>query len=101
MKGLFAAIFICLALLAISPKESRADTTVIGSVNYAGQMYASGTAFAIIYLTPTGQSMRAYVLPSGGSNGMLAVALTAMSTGKTVTCQMDSVGNMLAVYLNS
>ena len=101
MKGLFTAIFLCLALLAISPKESQADTWVAGNVTHAGQAFVGGSSFALIYVTPTGQSMRVYILPSGGSNGMLAVALTAMTTGKTITCQLDSAGNMIAVYLNS
>lgn len=101
MKGVFAAIFLCWALLAISPKVSQADTLLVGPVNYVGQGYAGGTSFGIIYMTPAGQAMRSIYLPNGASNGMLAMALTAMSTGKNITCQLDSSGNIVIVYVNN
>lgn len=102
MKSFFAAIFLFLALLAISPKVSQADTTVTGTVNYVGQAYISGTSFALLYMTPTGGTIRSYTIPSGAaSNGMLAMALTALSTGKAVTCQLDNSGNLVVLYVKN
>jgi len=81
--------------------QAQVASTAVGTVNYAGQVGISGNTYAVIVFTPTGGSASTFVLPSATSNSMLAIALTAISSGKLVTCQFDVGGNLIVLYANN
>lgn len=103
---LLVIAFCCLVQFFPTSAEAQISSTQTGTITQVGQVALASynVNYSVILFTPTGSSTStAYALPSVGtsSNSMLAVALTALSSGKQVTCQFDASNNLLVIYMNS
>lgn len=102
-KGLLLACCLLAALLFVpSLSQAQVSKTYVGTINNVGQVSVNGSNYTLVYMTPTGAStVRSFVLPTGSANSMTAIALTALSSIKTVTAQVDANGNLIVLYINN
>lgn len=88
-------------IFAAAPSQAQVASSFTGTVDYAGQMYFNNTLLTGATLTPVGGSATFYVFPQASANGMMATALTAMSSTKKITAQLDSNGALIGIWLNN
>ncbi|WP_300160175.1 hypothetical protein [Solidesulfovibrio sp.] len=91
------AVAVLLANLSFA-QTSRLFT---GTVNWVANFPNSGTAICKVNVTATSPSAftGTYTIPSESSNMLMAMALTAISSGKTVQFQTSSDGTIYSLYL--
>lgn len=104
MKFAKKAFVVSLLLLSIVlvPVFASANTDIVGTVKYAGQIVSGGSSVSALFVTQTSSStVYSWVMPTSGASSMMAIALTAMSNNKEVTATMDDNGNLICLYVNN
>jgi len=87
MKTLKLSVLVVLFLFATMqiPALSQAQTLATAQINYAGSN--SAASWVNVTIPPGGTTTYNFILPSTMANQMLAMALTAISSGKNVQIQ--------------
>ena len=95
LKKAAAVLFLVASFMMASSLAQAASGTA--TVSYVGQ----NTSVCYLVLIPTGGVATLYVLPSAQANSMMAVALTALSAGKTITFDDGGSGVIQNMYINN
>jgi hypothetical protein len=96
LKKAAAVLFLAVSFLMTSSLAQAASGTA--TVNYVGR----NASAAFIVLIPTGSTAPVlYVLPAEQANYLAALALTALSAGKTITFDDLNTGVIQTMYVNN
>lgn len=98
-KKFFVALIVALFVFSTPITGQAGTTTLTGVVKNVTQVVSGGTVISSIVITPSGATTNRYfVLPTSAVNTMMAVALTAIASQKSVTCGVDT-GNLVSLAI--